>query len=429
MEGDQDHEPEETGESAEGASVGAAALPEPPPQPAAPPPYQPPQAAAPASAPPPPPPAAPPEYAPYSPPPVSTPIPVPSAFAPPPAAKKRGSRTLLIVGIVAVFLILVLGGAGFLANASLSSTYSPKRAVTDYFAAQARGDVNAMMSNATFINTDTSSSQFFTREAVMAMMGMAENRAITGVTVTSVQDLDSSTSKVGVSMTWNSNSRTQTFTVRKDNSRVHDLFYYSWRVEIPSSSITVTLPNQPGAVQVDGIDVTSPSSISVIQGYHTVTMLNTPLYDEAYETANAVDGTAAVTFPSKIGAVAQADAVQAVKASFGNITCDASKYFNCPGHAYKVPATDSYDVLQAAGGNINAYSSWSIAFTGDPTTGMTLVITTETGKVTDNGTCAMKLTVDGNRTYNFKGTWTGTLTWSNGGFTSYLTEACDSTRA
>jgi len=334
---------------------------------------------------------------------------------------------LLIVGIVAVFLILVLGGGAVLANASLSSTYSPRRAVTDYFAAQARGDVNGMMSNATFVPAGTSD-LLFSKDAVAGMMGTAANQAITNVSVVSTQDLDSSTSKITVSMTWNDNQRTQTYTVRKDTGRVHDLFYYSWRVDIPSTSITVTLPNQAGAVQIDGISVSDPSSIAVIEGYHQVTMLNTDLYDETSQTPNAVDGTAAITFPSKMRAVAQAAAASAVKAAFGNVTCDAVKYGNCPNHAYTVQAGFS-EVLAWPGGDITANSSWSIAFTGDPTSGMTLVITKDAGKVTASGTCTMTLTVDGSRKYNFKGTWSGTLTWANGGFGSDITESCDSARA
>src|SRR5262245_27446836 len=70
---------------------------------------------------------------------------------PPPARRRRRFWTFLIVGVVAIVVLGALGGGGAaLANASLSSTYSPQRAVTDYFAAQARGDVDGMMSNATF---------------------------------------------------------------------------------------------------------------------------------------------------------------------------------------------------------------------------------------------------------------------------------------
>ncbi len=436
MEAEHGSEPVGAGDggAADGASVGAvtpppAVVPEALPPPAAPPAYAPPAYAPPqyGTPAPPPPPTAPGESAPYSPPPMYAPMPMPPAFAPPPPARK-GSRTPLIVGIVAVLLILLLGGLGVLANASLSSTYSPTRAVTDYLRAQARGDVSGMFSNATFTSGDSTSAQFFTRDAVTSMLSIAENRAITDVSVTSSQDLDSSTSKVTVSMRWNDTRRIQTYTVRKDPSRVHDLFYYSWRVGIPSSAISVTLPNQPGAVRVDAIAVSSPLSIQVIQGYHTVTMQSTNFYDEASQLANTVDGTASVSFPSKMGSNALASAAEAVKAAFANVTCDVSKYYDCPNHPYKVRA-GYYDILPAPGGDIRANSSWSIAFTGDPTTAMTLVITADANKVTAGGPCTMTLTVDSGTKYNFKGDWSGTLTWSNGGFASDLTENCDSSRA
>src|SRR4029077_14952223 len=167
-----------TGDSAsaspDGAPAGAitpppASLPEPaaappPPPPAAPPPYIPPPSAPPEYVPPA---GAQSEYAPYSPPPMSAPMPMPPAFAPPQAARKGGRRGLLIGAIVAVFLILVLGGGAALANASLSSTYSPKAAVSDYFAAQARGDVDGMWSNATYMNGGGSDS-LFNQDAVTA---------------------------------------------------------------------------------------------------------------------------------------------------------------------------------------------------------------------------------------------------------------------
>ena len=489
MEGEHGPKPDGTsdGASPDGVSVGAvtpppAAVPQPPappeappqyvpapygapaPPPAAPPPYVPPQYGAPAPSPayvpppaypppsapsqygasaplpytppqygapaPPAAPGAPAAYAPYSPPPMVAPMPVPSAFGqpPPPAAKRGGSRTLLIVGIVAVLLILILAGGAIVANASLSSTYSPKRALSDYLAAQGRGDVNAMMLGATFTSPDNASNQFFTKDAVTDMMQMVENRTISNVSITSSQDLDSSTSKITVSMSWNNTQRTQTYTVRKDTSRVHDLFYYSWRVDIPSTSITVTLPNQPGAIVVDSIPVTSPTSINVIQGYHTVTMQSTNFYDQASQTANGVDGAASVAFTSKMGANALAAAGDAVKAAFNNVTCDVAKYYDCPTHVYKVDA-GYYDTLPAPGGDIRANTTWNSVFTGDPTTGMAVVIGTTNDQVTASGKCAMKLTVDGSKVYNFTGTWTGTLTWANNGFGSDLTLDCDSARA
>jgi hypothetical protein len=216
--------------------------------------------------------------------------------------------------------------------------------------------------------------------------------------------------------------------VSKDTSRAHDLFYYSWRVDIPSQAITVTLPNQPGGITVDGISVSSPSSVLVIQGYHTVKMLATDIYDETSETANASDGGTNVSFTSQVGQGALKLASDSINKAFTNETCDANQYFDCPNHQYKVPS-GFYDTLPAAGGDIRANSSWVIVFNGDPTTSMKLVVTTETGKVTASGTCAMTLTVDGSRKYQFIGSWTGTLTFSSAGVASDVLENCDSTRA
>src|SRR5690242_18876539 len=96
---------------------------------------------------------------------------------PPQAPARRSSgRMLLIIGIIAVVLLALLGGGGVLANASFSSTYSPQRAVSDNFSAMGRGDVNGMMANATFLSDDSASSQFFTRDAVTAMMTADQNK-------------------------------------------------------------------------------------------------------------------------------------------------------------------------------------------------------------------------------------------------------------
>ena len=354
-------------------------------------------------------------------------MPMPSAFGPPPAARKGGGRGLVIGAIVAVVLILMLGGGAALANASLSSTYSPKAAVMDFFAAQARGDVNGMWSNATF-ETGGGSQDFFTKDAVTAMMANDQNRAVSNVSVGSTQDLDSSTSKLSVTMTWAGTQITQTYTVSKDTSRVHELFYYSWRVEIPAWAIGVTLPNQAGLVQIDGISASSPTSVQVIQGYHSVKMAGTDIYDEATQVANASDGSTNVTFPTTVSPGALKAAADSVKGAFANETCDTSKYFDCPNHKYTVPA-GYYDTLPAAGGDIRANSSWIIVFTGDPTTDMKLVVTTDAGKVTASGTCAMTLTVDGNKTYKFTGDWTATLTYSSGTVASDVLENCDAARA
>ena len=342
--------------------------------------------------------------------------PMPPGFAPPPAAKRGGSRTLLIIGVVAAFLILVLGGGGLLANASLSSTYSPSKAVSDYLAAQARGDASYMFANANYLKGDTGSAAFFTREALTAMMSISDNKSVSGVHVTGTTQVDSNTSKVTAAMTWSGNSRTQTYTVHKDTTRSHYAFYNDWTLDIPAATITVALPNQPGSVSVDGISATG-SSISVIQGFHTVTMGQTTLYDTDNESANAVEGSANVNFAGKLNSNATAQANASIKAAFAdNSWCDAGAHTYCPGHTYK-PAPGTYEVFTLPNGKkVNAYTSWLYTYTGDPTSNLKLTVSTTSNEVTASGNCGEKLVLDGKQTVNFAGTWTGTLTWNNGAF-------------
>ena len=155
--------------------------------------------------------------------------------------------------------------------------------------------------------------------------------------------------------------------------------------------------------------------------------MRTDIYDEISQIANASDGSANASFTSTVGASARTAAAASITKAFASETCDVSQYFDCPNHMYKVPA-GYYDTLPAAGGDIRANTSWIIVFKGDPTTDMKLVVTTDTGKVTGSGTCAMTLTVDGNRTYQFIGSWTGTLTFSSGSVSSDILENCDSTK-
>jgi hypothetical protein len=65
---------------------------------------------------------------------------------------------------------------------------------------------------------------------------------------------------------------------------------------------------------------------------------------------------------------------------------------------------------------------------GDPTTNMKLAVSTDSGKIDASGVCAMQMTVDGTKKYNFVGGWTGTLTWTNGAFDSDVSLDCDSAR-
>lgn len=403
-----------------------------------PPPYQPPtypQQPPPASYPPPQPQQQQPGYGaptyapPYAPPaPQGYQQPMQPGFAPPPA--KRGSRTLLIVGIAAVVLIVLLAVGGVLANISLSSTYSAGKAVQAYFAAQARGDANYMTANANFLKGDSGTDAFFNGDAVTAMVGQKENKDVSGVSVSSTEQVDSSTAKVTVAMSWNGNQESQTYTVHKDTSRTHFVFYNDWKLDIPASTISVTLPNQAGAIDVDGIAAPSgTASVSVIQGYHTVTMAKTDFYDSASQSVNAVDGNATVSFPSKLGTAAQAAAVDAIKQAFANTSwCDPAKYLDCPAHKYTVQP-GYYDTLPLPGGDVRANSSWIFTYVGDASSTITLSVTTTAGDVSVKGPCAMKLVVDGKTTINFTGDFSGTLSWRTGAFGYDITLNCDATRA
>ncbi|HET7467632.1 MAG TPA: hypothetical protein VFL29_13310 [Candidatus Dormibacteraeota bacterium] len=379
----------------------------------------------------------------YSPPPTSAPTAVPPAYAeqfgapyapysPPPqpaAPRNRGRLLGIIAGVVAVVLLAFVGGAAF-ANASLSSTYSPQRAVSDYLSAMGRGDVSGMMTNATFLHGDGAYSQFFQRDAVAAMLGTPQNKQISSVRIGAVSSVDDSTSSVNVSLSWGGTSRTLTYKVRKDPASRHYLFYDSWRVQVPFATLNLNLPNQSGVVTVDGIALQTATSgkAEVIQGFHNVTMQPTDFYDASTLTVDGVDSSPAVSFSPSLGATASAAALAAVKASFANIACDPNATFDCPNHRYTVPA-GFYDTLPAAGGDIRADSWWSLSFRGDPTAGMKLTVAATPGQVDAAGVCGMTLTVDGTRTYQFSGVWTGTLTWARGAFASHVAEACDMARS
>ena len=387
---------------------------------------------APAGATPPPPPSEPP---PYSPPSVATQTPVPPVFeqqfgapympSPPVAAPRRNSRqTLVVIGAVVLVVLVALGGVGVFANAQFSTTYSPQRAVTDYFAAMSKGDVAGMMSNATFLNGGSPASPFFGKSAVSAMMAIDQNKQISDVKIDSVTSISSSTSSVNVTLKWGGAARNLTYQVQKDTSRVHYLFYDSWRVQVPVTTINIDLPNQPGAVDVDGIAVSIRTSgqADVIQGFHKVTMAFTDFYDSSTLTADGVDSSPTVVFPQKFSATVLAAAEDSVKGAFANTTCDTS-YPDCPNHQYRGPATLSFP-----GGVIVANSGWVLVYEGDPTAAMKLTVTTTPGLVMAAGVCGMKMTVDGSRVYHFVGTWSGKLTWNGGTFSSDLTSSCDDAR-
>lgn len=375
-----------------------------------------------------PPPAAPPDY---SPPPSYVPLPATAPTAPPAAPLQRGSRRWLVIGLVVVLLIAVLGGGAAFANASLSSTYSPQQAVTDYFAAQGRGDVNGMLSNATYLKGDATYAPFFGKDALAKMLSLSQNKAVSNVNIVSTKAVDASTSAVTVSMTWSGNERTHTYIVRKDTSRVHDVFYNSWRIEIPFVTISVVLPLQAGAIEVDGTGLPAgspPTAIQVIEGYHSVTMLSSDFYDAATQIVYGVDGNPAPTFLGTIKTSFRDAVATSIKAAF--LTCDTTKYIDCINHTYPVQS-GYYIALTGYPGysEIDAYSAWSFAFSSDPMTRMTLVVTTEPGNLTASGTCAVTLTVDGSSHYNFSGSWAATIKYTNGTFATVVNYNCTAAQA
>jgi hypothetical protein len=124
-----------------------------------------------------------------------------------------------------------------------------------------------------------------------------------------------------------------------------------------------------------------------------------------------------VIFKPGISAAAVASAANSIRDSFqpANVSCDSSSYYDCPNHTYRVPA-GYFFIIPMPGGGIRTNSSWVFSITGDPTAGMQLVIGTEQGKMAASGTCTMKLVVDGSRTYQYAGTWSGTITLSGSSF-------------
>lgn len=329
------------------------------------------------------------------------------------------TRRWQAVGLM-VLTLGILGTGGALANAALSHRYSPAQATLDYFAAQKRGDADGMVANATFLRGDGSAKEFFGSAAVSAMLHAPQNSDVKNVRVTSSESIDSSTSKVTVSMTWAGADRTSTYIVRKDSRQANYLFYNSWRVEIPYATISVSLPNQPGVVQVDGVYVPSGSSstsIDVIGGYHQVTMVRTSFYDADTKVANAVDANPSITLEGKVSSGTIAAAATAIKVSFNN--CDASKYDECPNHTYTAPNNPNYIYYLTMPGYPEIdYSSYVFTIDGDPTAGMKLIVMAEMDRVNANGTCGSTLTVDGSKKYAFTGTWSASLTWNGSAFGS-----------
>ena len=358
----------------------------------------------------------------YSPPPAYAPPPqyAPYPVAPPPAKPRHTGRLLLIIGLVLVFLLVAGSVVAVLANASLASTYSAGRTVADYLAAQKAGNTTFMMANANYLRGDGSYSQYFDSGGLSAMLAIPHNTDIKDVNVASTTVVDSNTSTVNVTMTWAGHHVVRAFTVHRDLARVHYSFYNSWRIDIPFASITVTLPNQPGSIAVDGLTLPQGAlkDIQVIQGFHKVTMDGTDLYNKASADADAITSGASVTFPSTISATALASARAVVKKGFNVCDKATSARQDCLGHTYYAanqPNTIYFFTNLPGYGQVQ-YTRYVMALTSDPTKTMKLVVSADIGKMSASGTCGFTLTVDGTRKYNFKGIWAATITFSAGTF-------------
>ena len=372
----------------------------------------------------------------YTPPPAYAPPPqgyTPYPAYPPPAKPRRTGRLLLIIGVIVVLLIGAGSAGAVLANASLTSTYSAERTVSDYLAAQKGGNSAYMLVNANYLRGDGSYSQYFEAGGLDAMLAIPQNKDITNVNVASTTVVDSNTRTVNVTMTWAGHHVVRAFTVHRDPDRVHFGFYNSWRIDIPFAVITVTLPNQAGSIAVDGLTLPQGAikDIQVIQGFHKVTMGSTDLYASASQDADTIDGGATVVLPSKISATALAAAKSAVKKAFN--LCDAATNADkaCLGHTYYAPnqANTIYFFNTLPGYAEIDYTKYVLSLTSDPTTNMKLIVGSQAGKIDATGVCAFTLTVDGTRKYTFKGTWAATLTMSGGSVGYNLNYNCLKSKA
>jgi len=344
----------------------------------------------------------------------------PVAIAPPPAKPRHTGRNFLIAGLIAVLILAALGGGAVMLNASLVSTYSPEKAVLDYLAAQKRGDVAFMTANANYLKGDGSYSEYFGETELRTMMSYPQNTDISNVLVKSTFVNDSETRTVTATMTWGTHQVNRTYTVHKDATRVHLMFYNSWRIDIPYVSIHIGLPNQPGAISVDGLTVpngASTDNIQVIQGFHQVKMASNGLYDAASADADGIDGSPNIFFTGKVSSVALAAAAKLVKKAIA--TCASSRYV-CLNKVYHAPSDPSFIYYMTVPGYGEVfYTSYKYTLTKDPTINMKLVVDPAAGKVLVSGTCAYTMTVNGSKPYYLKGTWKGSLTESAGDFSGY----------
>ena len=232
----------------------------------------------------------------------------------------------------------MLAALGTVGNAQLSSTYSAQQAVRLYLAAQARGDAAGMQANATFVHGDGSYSQFFDRSALNAMLQLHRNTDLRGVTIVSDRAVSGTKHAVTVEAVWAGSSSRQTLMAVPDPSRSQFGIYHPWRVQVPASTIRLSLPKQAGAVKIDGIPLPagSTSALQVIPGFHLVSMDGTDLLDGTNSTVDARAAAVDVPLNGALSQKAVALAKTAVTDTFQG-DCDTAKYHDCLGHTYRAP--------------------------------------------------------------------------------------------
>jgi hypothetical protein len=338
----------------------------------------------------------------------------------------------LIIGLIVVLLIAAGGAGAVLANATLTATYSAEQTVTDYFAAQKAGNLAYMTANANYLRGDGSYSQYFEAGGLSGMLALPQNTDIQNVKVASTTVVDANTRTVNVTMTWDGHHLVRAYTVHRDLARVHYGFYNSWRIDIPFATITMTLPNQPGGIDVDGLTLPQGAikDIQVVQGFHKVTMASTVLYDSLSADADTIDGGTAVVFSSAVSPKAIAAAAAAIKKAFNNCEPARNAEKACLGRTYYAANQPGFIYfLNLPGYGEVQYTRYVLSLTSDPSKNMKLVVSADAGKVAASGTCAYTMTVDGARKYTLKGPWTATLTMANGSFGWNLVYACLKSKA
>lgn len=317
----------------------------------------------------------------------------------------------LAVALAAV--LVLLSGAAIVANALLTSFYSPERTIQDYFAAQSHGDASGMYSRANFLGNSFSTDNRFDLTAIQRMMALPANADLREIHISGERTLGDSARSFRVSLRWAGRPWSRELTVRKDPSRSHLLVYPDWRVLIQPSTINLELPNQPGKLTIDGVasplDQAEPRQ--VIPGYHRLDMARTPFWNAISEQISALDS-ANVTIVGTINAAARTDIATSILSSIHD--CNVNEY--CFDRTYTAPKDGNIHYLILPGyGNVD-YLTYSSALAGDPTADMTVQVSTEPNKGTATGSCRETLTINGSAKYQFRGTWNAPVTWTPDGF-------------